>query len=178
MLGQTAASTAKRTCGTCTLCCKVMDVATLYKPAGKWCRFCKTGQGCGQYALRPKQCREFQCLWLMNENFGPEWKPERAKFVLTTEFEGKALTIMVDPGQPHAWKREPYKAVIEGMVTRQMVEGRIVCIVDDNKRWILLPEGPQELGPRAMEFSWAIRTTQTPAGPHFDIEITRGEKAA
>ncbi len=64
------------------------------------------------------------------------------------------------------------------MVTRQMVEGRIVCIVDDNKRWILLPEGPQELGPRAMEFSWAIRTTQTPAGPHFDIEITRGEKAA
>jgi hypothetical protein len=177
MIG-TGAAAAKRDCGTCTLCCKTMDVGALYKAAGKWCQFCTTGKGCGQYMLRPKQCRDFQCLWMMNQNFGPEWKPDRAKFVLTTEFQDKCLTIMVDPGQPHAWKRAPYRAVIEQMVIRQMSEGRIICIVDDHKRWLLLPEGPQELGPRKMSFDWTIKTTQTPAGPHFDIEISGVQKAA
>ncbi|MGL4727878.1 MAG: hypothetical protein ACRCWO_03900, partial [Bosea sp. (in: a-proteobacteria)] len=75
------------------------------------------------------------------------------------------------------WKRAPYLAVIEGMVPRQMSEGRIICIVDDKKRWILLPEGAQELGPRNMEFEWTIRTTQTPSGPHFDIEISAKQAA-
>ena len=38
-----------RTCGTCTLCCKVMAIAALKKPMNKWCEFCDKGAGCKIY---------------------------------------------------------------------------------------------------------------------------------
>ncbi|MGM4958232.1 hypothetical protein ACT4MK_23450 [Bradyrhizobium barranii] len=44
---------AKRACGDCTLCCKVMAIEALAKLAGSWCRHCKPGQGCAIYAERP-----------------------------------------------------------------------------------------------------------------------------
>jgi len=53
-----------RSCGTCTLCCKVLAVDELKKPHGKWCAHCKTGQGCGIYDTRPAECRDFRCTWL------------------------------------------------------------------------------------------------------------------
>ena len=35
----------KRTCGTCTLCCKVYDIPAVAKPMGKWCDHCDVGKG-------------------------------------------------------------------------------------------------------------------------------------
>lgn len=34
-----------RTCGSCTLCCKVMAITALKKPMNKWCEFCDKGTG-------------------------------------------------------------------------------------------------------------------------------------
>ena len=42
-----------RACGTCSLCCKVLSVFELAKPAGKWCTHCRPGNGCDVYATRP-----------------------------------------------------------------------------------------------------------------------------
>lgn len=175
--------TSKRECGTCGLCCKTMEVAALSKAAGMWCKFCtvtdkSSAKGCRQYMLRPKQCRDFQCVWLMDSRLGPEWKPEVAKFVLASEYSGRVLSVMVDSKQPHAWKREPYRRVLKEMTVRQMSEGKIVMIVTDAKRYIMLPDTEAELGPRDMTFDWVIQRSETADGPHFAVEITRGAKAA
>jgi hypothetical protein len=176
-----------RACGSCSLCCKTMDVAALSKPAGAWCKFCTvngqmngrvSGKGCSQHMLRPKQCREFQCVWLMDGRLGPEWKPDTAKFVLASEYGGRVLSVMVDAKQPNAWKSEPYRRVLKEMTVRQMSEGKIVMIVTDTKRYIMLPDTEAELGPRDMVYDWVIQRSETPDGPHFDVEITRGAKAA
>src|SRR4029450_3980750 len=72
-----------RTCGTCTLCCKVYPVVPdLDKPRSVWCPHCVAGKGCGIHVKRPNICRTFFCNWLLDEALGPEWKPERCKFVL------------------------------------------------------------------------------------------------
>lgn len=52
-----------RSCGDCKLCCKVLGVPVLNKPAGKWCPHCPT-RGCKIYDDRPQECREYGCLWL------------------------------------------------------------------------------------------------------------------
>ena len=97
-----------RSCGSCSLCCKVLPVREFDKPAGEWCLHCVPGSGCAVHADRPHACREFFCSWRLDPNLGPEWKPEACRFVLATDPTRQALTVMVDPGMPLAWKREPY----------------------------------------------------------------------
>ena len=40
-----------RHCGGCTLCCKLIPVEELNKPAGARCKHVRTGKGCSIYAL-------------------------------------------------------------------------------------------------------------------------------
>jgi hypothetical protein len=97
-----------RSCGTCSLCCKVLRIAELDKPAGKWCTHWRPGNGCGIHLTRPTSCRGFYCEWTTSKGLGPEWKPERCKFVLSKTNEGRNLIAHVDPGFPNAWRATPY----------------------------------------------------------------------
>ena len=97
-----------RACGSCALCCKVLSIEDLNKPAGRWCSHCSPGNGCGIHAMRPVVCRGFYCEWMTSKGLGPEWKPERSKFVLSRTNEGRRLTAHVDPGYPSAWRATPY----------------------------------------------------------------------
>src|SRR6266567_61929 len=97
-----------RSCGTCSLCCKLYPVRELSKPAGQWCIHAVPGSGCNDHQNRPHACRQFFCAWRLDPNLGPEWKPEVSRFVLSADPAYQALTVMVDPGMPLAWRREPY----------------------------------------------------------------------
>lgn len=57
-----------RKCGTCTLCCIVMEVPELDKAAGQDCKN-RTDSGCSIYNDRPIPCREFNCLWKFKKIF-------------------------------------------------------------------------------------------------------------
>ena len=52
----------RRTCGTCTLCCRVLAVVDIGKPAGAPCAHCAEGKGCRIYDSRPQECRLFSGL--------------------------------------------------------------------------------------------------------------------
>lgn len=104
----TSLSAPGRECGTCTLCCKVYDVPDAGATAGNWCPNCLPGRGCKIYEARPQQCRAFLCLWMTQDFLGPEWKPEKARFVLTMDAATRWLFVQADPGAPQAWRKEPY----------------------------------------------------------------------
>lgn len=97
-----------RSCGSCALCCKVYDVPAVPMTAGSWCPNCQPGKGCRIYEARPQQCRDFLCLWITQDFLGPEWKPERSRFVLTMDGGSRLLHAQVDPGASQAWRKEPY----------------------------------------------------------------------
>lgn len=65
-----------RQCGDCTLCCKVMAIEQLAKPASSWCQHCRPGHGCLSYATRPDECCDFDCLWLIDDRLDQRWKPK------------------------------------------------------------------------------------------------------
>jgi hypothetical protein len=102
-----------KTCGDCALCCKVMAIDELKKPAGSWCQNCNVGHGCQIYTDRPIECQNFNCLWLIDERLRPHWKPNKSKIVLTTSEDG--FEIRCDPGFPNAWRKEPFRAQIKQM---------------------------------------------------------------
>ena len=65
----------ERVCGDCSLCCKLLEIDELKKPACVWCAHVKhQHNGCSIYPERPKSCVEFKCLWLLdlvNEDRSP-----------------------------------------------------------------------------------------------------------
>jgi len=135
-----------KSCGDCSLCCKVMGVAEVQKAPGVWCRHFARGSGCGIYAARPASCRAFHCEWLMSGTLGPEWKPDKARFVLSWEQEKQKLSIVVDPSQPTAWKREPYFSKIRQWAERGREDGTEVMVCINDRRIAVFADREVDLG--------------------------------
>jgi len=80
---------AGRECGDCTACCKelVIEDPDFEKDADVWCQNCVAGKGCGIYPDRPETCKEWYCMWRLNDTFGDGLRPDKCGvlFHLTTE---------------------------------------------------------------------------------------------
>jgi len=134
---------AVRGCDGCTLCCKVLGIPEIDKPAEVLCPHCALGQGCTIYATRPADCAEFLCGYLMEPALGPEWKPDVSHIVL--RIIGKTLTAHVDTAEPRAWLREPYYSTLR-MWARSGAETGNRVLVSINPRIIqILPNGERTL---------------------------------
>src|SRR5262245_31688695 len=109
-----------RKCGSCSLCCKLLDIPEIDKPDNQWCKHCKPGHGCTIYDMRPPVCRAFACQWLVNSSLGMEWLPTRSKMVLRNvpSAGGLVLNVSVDPGYPNAWRKSPYYEHLKHLSTR------------------------------------------------------------
>jgi hypothetical protein len=94
-----------RQCGSCNLCCDVLEVTDVAKPVNELCRHWEVGKGCTIYDHRPQMCRSFSCAWLQG-HLGDEWFPETAGIVL--HFSQDAVNVQVDPNHPDRWREEPY----------------------------------------------------------------------
>lgn len=72
-----------RACGDCQLCCKLVPVPSIEKPAGKRCQHQRTGKGCLLYGHHPFDCRSWSCRWLADKaNTEGMSRPDRAHFVI------------------------------------------------------------------------------------------------
>jgi hypothetical protein len=156
---------AGRSCGECSLCCKLPQIVELDKPEGVWCRHCAPGRGrCLIYETRPEPCRAFHCSWLINAEIGPEWRPLTAKMVVYFEKSVSRLSIRVMPEHPDAWRREPYYSQIKRW-SLPAVEARQQVVVYIRRRVIvILPDkdvdfGDVELGDQIWVGAW-----ETPVG--------------
>lgn len=139
-----AGTPAGRSCGTCTLCCKILGVPEIAKPADRWCRHVVQGKGCAIYASRPSQCRTFECLWLLEASLGPEWKPEKAKFVISS-FDGQRLVAVCDPAAPHAWRGPAYYPQFKRWAELAGAGERQVIVLSGRKATVVLPGSDVEI---------------------------------
>lgn len=121
------------TCGTCTLCCKLIGVKELKKPAGKWCEFCKPGKGCMVYPDRPPSCIDFECGWLLS-NLPVEFRPDNLHIIITGESNKVGAVILhQDPNFPNSVETKNGKRLLE-LFAR---DGKPVIIVTGDKRKLL-----------------------------------------
>ncbi|SFM50379.1 hypothetical protein SAMN05192568_103513 [Methylobacterium pseudosasicola] len=73
-----------RSCGSCTACCRVLEIRALDKPAGILCRH-NTGRACGIYAERPEACVQWHCLWRRIAALPDALRPDRSGVVFGLE---------------------------------------------------------------------------------------------
>ncbi len=135
-----AAPVQGRSCGTCSMCCKVFEVPVLSKPANKWCAHCKPGQGCGIWETRPEFCRDYHCWYMTDATLTPEWRPDKAKFIVNFRAEESRFVVNVDASTPNAWKQEPYYSGLKNIANQLLDRKIFVQIVAGTKLIYLTPE--------------------------------------
>jgi hypothetical protein len=135
---------AGRSCGSCTLCCKLLEVEALEKPSNRWCDRCDVGRGCRAYDARPDDCRDFYCGYLTLPQLDAAWHPSLAKLIVC--LQPNTIYVHVDPSRPHAWRAEPYYARLK-LWARDAMRSKgqvIVCLA--KKRVVVLPDRDVDLG--------------------------------
>lgn len=160
-----------RTCGSCTLCCKLFPVPPLDKPAGKWCPHVAQGKGCGIHETRPQLCRGFDCQWLVSEDLGPDWKPERSKFVLSIYPGSNSLVVTVDPAFPAAWRTPQFLPMLRRWAAAALAQGDQVIVFVGDACTVILPDREKELG----RIAPGARIVSLKNGRgQFDVEVRHG----
>ena len=73
-----------RECGKCSMCCKLLHITELNKPANKWCGTASPAMAAAR-STRPVRtiCRSFGCGWLMSATVAPEWYPLLSHMILS-----------------------------------------------------------------------------------------------
>jgi Fe-S-cluster containining protein len=140
---------AGRRCGSCTLCCDLLAVPEIAKPALQMCRHCVAGEGCRIYESRPKQCRMFTCHFLENPKLSEEWRPSKSHFVLVVSPDGQRLAVNVDPARPGAWRRKPYYAQLKDWSWAAAAHPRRIgqVLVSVGKQtFVILPDRDVDVG--------------------------------
>ncbi|MDZ4776178.1 MAG: hypothetical protein SGJ23_05260 [Alphaproteobacteria bacterium] len=160
-----------RTCGDCTLCCKVMAVETLDKPAGRWCAQCDIGEGCKIYETRPQQCDDFNCQWLINPRIGAAWRPADSRMVLHYEAFANRMIVHVDDARPDAWRKAPFEAQMRNWAAQCMARGGQCIVMHGMRSMAIFPRGEKDLGVIGPEQVLVTLTQRTPMGPRYDVVV-------
>lgn len=123
-------TTTQKTCGTCSICCKIVAVKDLAKPAHQWCVHNVPRKGCGIWGAHPEVCKVWQCGWILMPQLDDRWKPESCGFIIRTRFQIQQLVIDVEPSKPNSWRREPFLSTIHRWAQNSLATGQqiVVCI--------------------------------------------------
>jgi hypothetical protein len=114
---------------------------------------------------------------MQDERFGPEWKPEKAKFVVYVQHNGVNLQIAVDPSFPNAWTRPPFYGRIKAWASDGAAHGRFVFVRIGMRMIALLPDREVDLGRVEAADEIVVSRQPGPAGPVYDVEVKRRASA-
>ena len=153
---------AGKSCDGCDLCCRLYDIAELAKPAHAMCVHARPEGGCAIHGAHPRICQTFECMWLVSDDLDARWRPSVAGFVLRAE--GTFLYVDVDPGQPGAWRRDPYYEQIKAW-SAIIRDGRGMVTVEDAGIYVIFPERDIFLGRLPAGALIEAGYLQTPGGP-------------
>ena len=159
-----------RDCEGCTLCCKVMSVEVLDKPAGVWCKHCKIGHGCGIHQTRPDACRDFYCGYLTYPTeLDESWRPVVSRLIVRLNPAARWIGIHVDPQRPDAWRQEPYYSKLKEWARRAPKSKLVVLVFIGRRTWAIYPDRDVDLGV-AEKGDTAIATlVYGPGGPRYEV---------
>lgn len=145
-----------RKCGACQLCCKLLPVKAVKKPAGARCIHQKVGKGCALYhtvvgnlKLMPIECHMWTCAWLSQPRARGLPRPDRSGYVVDTmpdyvtvqdgtdgtPVRIQAVQVWVDPSKPDAHRDPALRAYLED---RAASEGVVAIIRYDHREGFTL----------------------------------------
>ncbi len=168
-----------RSCGDCSLCCKLLHVEEFNKPAGKWCEHCAPGRGgCTVHETRPNVCRNFYCSWMTSPGMGPEWRPNKCNMVMYLEGERNVFGIRVDPGDPAAWQRQPHYGQLKQFAVALVERKQQLVVYVGDRAFLILPNKDVELGNVAKGDQVVVKEFHGPNGRDWHVSLKAANATA
>jgi hypothetical protein len=112
-----------RKCNECTLCCRLLPVSEINKPANTRCPS-QRHTGCSVYATRPMSCRVWSCIWLLDTELIS--RPDITHYVIDPSrdyiemvhddglrIKTPVVQIWVDPQYPKAHENPELRAWLD-----------------------------------------------------------------
>ncbi len=130
-------------CGACNLCCRLLEIKDMGKPAQMQCWHTGIHGGCAVHAQKEtdpilRACFQFKCVWLESQTLDDltkrgtrSMRPDQIH-VLFGPFDREDPTLLyvhVDPAHKTAW-RNP--AVLEYMDEVRRKGGKLCVVVGDH----------------------------------------------
>lgn len=141
-----SATSGQKTCGTCSICCKIVAVSDLNKPAHQWCVHNVPKKGCGIWGKHPDVCKVWQCGWILMPQLDERWKPEKCGFIIRTRFRIDQLVIDVDPTKPNSWRQEPFFSEIHRWARNSPKSGQQIVVCIGRREIAIFPEEDIDCG--------------------------------
>jgi len=161
------------------MCCHILPVHEIAKPANSWCPHCPTRQSCAIYDSRPEECRRFDCGWLTSASIGDEWQPRRSRIVLEAEVNGHRMTAMVHPDQPEAWRQSPYYEQLKAWSRAAVPHHGQVVVKTGSRCTVVLPDRDVDLGEVGPDEMIVNAITNSPNGPLLEpMKLPRDDPRA
>jgi len=124
-------------CGSCTMCCKLLGIPEIQKPANQWCENCNVGKGCQIYQNRPFSCHQFDCLWLQLDGIPEEFRPDKTQVVLSlTDHYDEDIVAYCDPGTPDNWRNGAFGKWL--LNTANKLSERLFVVCGDDRKVVRL----------------------------------------
>jgi len=164
------------------MCCKLLYVQEIAKPANVLCSHCSEGGGCRIYQARPLECRLFYCDYLRNPQLSEQWRPSKSGIVVSVTDGGRRIAAMVDPERADAWRREPFYSTLKRWsreaVQRPARTGQVIVTIG-TQSIVILPDRDVDVGTLDNDHLVITEAKNGPEGVTFDAyKISRSDPRA
>lgn len=117
-------------CGSCSLCCRLLAVPDIHKPAQVLCEWASIHGGCARQGEKGTDasltaCAQFECVWLKSQPDVGRWprhlRPDICHVIFgpsETVGETRRLFVQVDPDHPTAWRAEAVREALNETLAR------------------------------------------------------------
>jgi hypothetical protein len=118
-------------CGACNLCCKLLYIEALAKPAQMLCWNTGLHGGCKVQHLKKTDptldvCAGFACIWLQSQSFEDEslrgsrmMRPDQSHVMFVRDsVDAKLLWVHVDPAHRDAWRSPHVAAYLDEVASK------------------------------------------------------------
>lgn len=126
-----------KSCGSCTMCCKSLEIDHFNKPMGVLCAHCLHQAGCGIYESRPEVCRDYMCEWLMERDLAAPLRPDKIGTIFMEDPDNEDYQAVCDPSRPYAWR---HPMVFKHLLAMAKA-GRTVIAKSGMRAWRIYPDG-------------------------------------
>lgn len=143
-------------CDGCTMCCLLLPVPWLNKPAGQLCRYCEAGVGCQIFnTALTEECKKFRCAYNQIENAPISLRPDKCKIIFEKVNNEMFLGTM-HPDYKNAYKTE----VIQKQLMIFYAKGFsvILAILDNESPLVIYPAKDRKTSEVYEEFQKKLRT--------------------
>lgn len=132
-------------CGSCTECCRQLNIPETNSKEGDLCQYCEENVGCKIYSERPKACQVFECCWKQMEYAHIDLRPNNCG-VLFEKYSDRVIVGSADNelselvlGQIGFFQREGISVLIVNTKKKEryfyLADGHTIESVEEDIKW-------------------------------------------